>query len=591
MRRIRFATIAVFGLGLFVAVAVGVTLYLSGAAGVRSTQALLAQQAEAQLDLLERRLDTILQPVSEQAEWIARAFADGTADPAHPARLDAFMQGALGATAQVSALVVIDPAAYSRRWTRSSRGAASEDWSQRAGMAQFVAAGAERTGPSWRAPIRGRISGAAVLLHDNPLRRDGRYVGMLVQVVPVPALSREFVMVASESGITPFILYGADRVLAHPKLAQPVKVDDAPLPAVGAFGDAVLAGFLAPEAESPFGLSKMTRTRASSAKVEGTRYVYFSRQIERFGDVPLTLGTYVSFEESEQGDEVKRLIRGLVAGLGVLVVAVLVAAYAGKRLSVPVQELAEASKALEEGELEDIPQLRGSAIAEFDDASRSFNRMVQGLRERELYRRTLGRFVSKEVARRLMKGGGKLQPAEAVATVLVCDIEGFTRLTESLGSTRVVEFLNAYFEVMVSIVEKQGGTITQFQGDAILAVFNVPVENPEHARHAVQAAIEMADAARAQDFSGVRVANRIGVCTGTLVAGAVGARGRLTYTVHGNVVNVAARLEELNKARGTRILVAEDTARLCPPGLLREVGEVTVRGYGKRLRVYTTERS
>lgn len=587
MRRVRFATIAVFGLGLFVAVAVGVTLYLSGAAGVRSTQTLLAQQAEAQLDVLERRLDTLLQPVGEQAEWISRAFRDGAADPAQPDRLDAFMQGAIGATPQVSALIWISPGAQARRWTRSAGAPTIEDWSQRSGIVDFVTSGAERTGSSWRAPIRGRISGAAVLLHDNPLRRQDRYVGMLVQVVPVAALSREFVVAASEAGITPFILYGGDRVLAHPRLAQPVKTDDAPLPSVASFGDPVLAEFLRPNAGSPFELRRVTRAQATSAKVGESRYVYFSRRIERFGDVPLTLGAYASMDRPEGGDEMRRLLDALFAGLGVLVAAVLAAAWAGRKLSGPVQDLARASKAVEEGELDEIPELRGSAIAEFDDASRSFNRMVRGLHERELYRRTLGRFVSKEVARRLMRGGGKLQPVEAAATVLVCDIEGFTRLTESLGAVRVVEFLNAYFQVMVSILEKYNGTVTQFQGDAILAVFNVPVENPEHARHAVEAAIEMNRAAVEGDFAGVRVATRIGICTGDLVAGAVGARGRLTYTVHGNVVNIAARFEQLNKAQGTRILIAESTARLCPTGLLREVAEVTVRGYGKRLSVYT----
>src|SRR5262249_13364543 len=157
---------------------------------------------------------------------------------------------------------------------------------------------------------------------------------------------------------------------------------DVPLPAVAGFGDAVLEAFLTPDTDNPFGLRRAMRAHASSAKVGAVRYVYFSRRIERLGDVPLTLGAYVSFEQSEQGDEIKRLVRALLGGLGVLVAAVLAAAGAGKKLSRRVQELARASKAVEEGELEDIPELSGSAIAEFDDASRSFNRMVQGLRER-----------------------------------------------------------------------------------------------------------------------------------------------------------------------------------------------------------------
>ena len=252
-----------------------------------------------------------------------------------------------------------------------------------------------------------------------------------------------------------------------------------------------------------------------------------------------------------------------------------------------MQSLASAAKTVRDGELDQVPVLPGSSIAEFDDANSSFNQMVIDLRQRQMIRRTLGRFIPKQVARNLLKAGGKIEPVETEASVLFCDLEGFTPLTETLGPAGVVAFLNAYFEVMVAIVERHGGIITQFQGDAILAVYNVPLANPDHARSATQTAIELVAAAETGSFAGYPVANRVGVSTGTVIAGAVGSRGRQNYTVHGNAVNVASRLETLNKAYGTRILISAATAARCPDLPLRKVGEEAVRG-GSQSEIFYT---
>ena len=128
--------------------------------------------------------------------------------------------------------------------------------------------------------------------------------------------------------------------------------------------------------------------------------------------------------------------------------------------------------------------------------------------------------------------------------------------------------------------------VTQFQGDAILATFNVPVPDPNHAANALRAALDMQSAARRREFAGRRIGSRIGINTGRLVAGAVGAKGRLSYTVHGDAVNLAARLEALNKALGTRILVSAATAARVEGFDLEPKGEVDVRGQSGRVAVY-----
>jgi class 3 adenylate cyclase len=277
------------------------------------------------------------------------------------------------------------------------------------------------------------------------------------------------------------------------------------------------------------------------------------------------------------------------AGLVVLVLAVLTAALIGRRMARTVAALGTAASAVREERLDEVPEVPASAIAEFEEARRSFQGMVLALRERAVMRASLGQFIPEQVARMVIAAGGRLEPVEAKATVLMCDIEGFAALTDSLGPHAVFEFLNAYFERVVGIVERHGGVITQFQGDAILAVFNLPLADRDHAAQALRAAMEIVRACDGASFAGVRARNRIGLSTGRVVAGAVGSSGRLSYTVHGNAVNLAARLEMLNKDYGTRILLSAKTAERCPGFSLRKVADAQVRGYAEPIALFTPE--
>jgi len=587
-RRIPFSTVAVTGLGLFVAVAVGVTLLVSGTTGVRTTQQLLADRAEALLDSLERQLDARLRPIDAQAQWIVQSVADGRIDLSDTAGLDAFMSGALGTTPQVSTIAISDPTALVRRWSRSAMPATVVDWSDRKPIIDWLTAGRNQDQALWRPPLWTPTTRVAALLHDAPLRRDGRFVGMLAQIVPIERLSEDLTQFARETGATPFVLYGNDRVLAHPLLVRDEREDPSedPLPRLNEVGDPVLARLRSPDVVAPFGLRALTRSKAVVVRIGDRQNVVLTRTVGELGTQPWSVGVHLD-PRRDGPSELQRVIWSLIAGFAVLVIAVIAAAILGRRLSRPVEAFARAAKTVQEGRLEDVPTLPGSPIAEFDDASDSFNGMVAGLRRSRMIRRTLGRFVSKEVARELMKGGGKLEPMESEATVLLCDLEGFTPLTQSLGPTRVVEFLNAYFEDMVAILERHRGVITQFQGDAILAVFNVPIADPAHAENAVRAALEMVATAESRQYAGVQAHNRVGLCTGQVVAGAVGSHGRMTYTVHGNAVNMAARLETMNKQFGTRVLMSAYTAQQCRGVALRRLADAEVRGYERTIELYT----
>ncbi|MCP4981330.1 MAG: HAMP domain-containing protein, partial [Gammaproteobacteria bacterium] len=306
----------------------------------------------------------------------------------------------------------------------------------------------------------------------------------------------------------------------------------------------------------------------------------------RYGPAPWTIGAYLNTTLLAD-NQTDKLFRALAIGLVVLVMAVFASIYVGNKVSTPVKEIVRAANAVDAGELNSIAQLGGSYIRELDDAGNAFNNMVKGLRERRVIRETLGRFVPEKVASSLLAGGGTIPVQQTEATVLFCDIEAFTKLTEVLGAVKIVEVLNAYFSDMVEILERHGGVVTQFQGDAILATFNVPITDTSHATNAIKAALEMLNCVADRQFVGEDLNIRIGINTGSVIAGAIGAKGRLNYTVHGDAVNLAARLENLNKEYSTRLLISETSAVHLDAFELTQIDEVTVRGQSRSIKIFT----
>jgi len=525
-----------------------------------------------------------LRPVAAQAEWIGEAIGDGRIDM-RGGELDLFMLGALGTTPQVSDIGVVDASGRARRWMRGARQAVVADWSERTEVREWLEAGRTQPGSAWRPLLWQPAERVPALLYQTPLHRDGVFVGMLGQVVPIAKVSEDLALFGAEHEVTPFILHGADHVLGHPLLAQRRSGELGPLPALGEIGDPVLERIGSPDGSAPL-LGALKRAAAVRARVGDRHFLYIYRDISQAGGQTWRIGVYLDPVEGGQRAEMLRLARSLAAVLAMLLGAVVIAALAARRLGRPIEALARAARLVRKGRIDEVQPLPRSRIYELDEANRSFGEMVEGLRERNMVRETLGQFVPEQVAQELLAGGGRLEPIEDKATVMVCDLEEFAALTDSLGAHRAIEFLNAYFAVLVEIVERHQGVVTQFQGDAILAVFNLPIAARDHAANALRAALEIVRAADSQTFAGVRVRNRIGLSTGRVVAGAVGSAGRRSYTVHGNAVNLAARLEQLNKDYGTRILLTEKTAERCPGFALRKVADATVRGYGEPLALY-----
>jgi class 3 adenylate cyclase len=195
--------------------------------------------------------------------------------------------------------------------------------------------------------------------------------------------------------------------------------------------------------------------------------------------------------------------------------------------------------------------------------AQSFNTMVEGLDERERLREAFGAYVDPGLAERVLEEGTDLEGEEVVVTILFLDIRNFTEFAEHAQPKEVVALLNEFWELVVPVLLRHGGHANKFIGDGLLGVFGAPERVPDHAERAVAAAQEIVALVR-ERYEG-RVGVGVGVNSGSVVAGTVGGGGRIEFTVIGDTVNTAARVEAATRETGDDVLVTEVTRELLPP--------------------------
>ncbi len=212
--------------------------------------------------------------------------------------------------------------------------------------------------------------------------------------------------------------------------------------------------------------------------------------------------------------------------------------------------------------------------------------------ERRRFKQAFGRYVSKEIAAQVLSESPGLRGEQREVSILFSDLRGFTTLSETMAPEAVAAILSEYFDAMTAVIFKYRGMINDFVGDAVMAIFGAPLADREHAPHAVRAAIEMDEAlARLNalwELQGLpRLRMGIGIHSGEVFAGNVGGRSRVKYTIVGDTVNVASRVEGLNKEVGTTILITEATRRLLGDRVeTRDLGPRAVKGRTELVHVH-----
>jgi adenylate cyclase len=250
----------------------------------------------------------------------------------------------------------------------------------------------------------------------------------------------------------------------------------------------------------------------------------------------------------------------------------------------PIQDLQSGTERVASGDFAARVPVVGS-----DETGRlaaSFNEMVAGLQERARLREAFGAFVDPGLAERVLEEGTQLEGEEAEVTVLFVDIRDFTAFAERAGAREVVAELNRFYDYVVPLLVAHGGHANKFVGDGLLGVFGAPDHLPDHADRGVSAALRIAEVVEEAYEGDLRVG--IGINSGPVVAGTIGGGGRVEFTVIGDTVNTAARVEEATRETGDAVLVTEATCRLLRDdhGGFVERRDVPLKGKAERVRLY-----
>jgi adenylate cyclase len=257
---------------------------------------------------------------------------------------------------------------------------------------------------------------------------------------------------------------------------------------------------------------------------------------------------------------------------------------AGRSLVEPVEIVRKAVGRVQRGELDtEIPVYDGSEVGLLQAG---FNQMTAGLRERERIREAFGTYLDREVAEHILSSEMALEGEEVEVTAMFIDIRDFTGFAERASASEVVAAINRLFERIVPIVHAHGGYVDKFVGDGLLAVFGAPRRQPDHADRALAAALEIESAVAGLLPIG------IGLSSGMVIAGNVGGGGRLEFSVIGDAVNVAARVEETTRATGDTVLVSASTrSLLSEPSSLEERPAVPLKGKSESVALFAPRRT
>lgn len=586
-------TIVGLGFGAFVAIAIGLVLGLSVSANFRNTFSLLNDKTILSTQSLETQLRTHFASVENAIVGMKPFFDDGTIGFDNPERTLQDLSIALKSNQDITTFAVTAPDGRRIGIYRAPGGKLwrIETDAPPPGMdVQELPKLAADSPPTWGALVRHEVGLFANV--SVPIVRNGIVTGTLTAATSMEELG-EIVRSRDEGADnTVFIIADGDQVILHSDanwLQTGGSIRDRLPSPWQAVGDPVLAAMAHEEKLEEFKKAADLGIDVSFVDAGGEEYIVMKAQLDGFSDRPWTVGQY--YRSATVSREVRRLAGSMFVGFGALVVSVLIAFWMGRRVARPLRNLAVQSRRVGTLSLQEVEPLPRSRVAEIDQVALAFNSMVEGLKAMNTY-------VPRSLFIKLMRlgGGTAAEARKADLTILFSDIVGFTALSEHMSAEETAGLLNDHFAILVEAVESEGGTVDKFLGDGMLAFWGAPDARPDHAEAAVRTARRIAAALHQANIKAgaegrPQMKLRIGIHSGPAVVGNVGALDRWNYTVVGDTVNAAERLQNLGRevpdTPEVTILASADTiARLPGERHQRPVGAHHLRGRSGLMEVY-----
>ena len=600
--RLPIAFLLVIGFGGLVAVAVASVLYLGLVSAGRNTFELIQVAANYRLDTIETHIRDLLKPSETIASDIALTMTTGAIDRADTKQIGDLLRGVVTGAPQISGALFSDSQLRTVVADSTGDGGVYVFEVDKSADANFVL-GFERVanGAGWGYPVWQSELQQPLLPHVAPVRIDGEIVGMVVIYVELSRIVgfiSELSLADREAPV--FVLYGDERVLAHSRMADRgwVKalhwdeLNAISLPRLGALNDPVLTMLARDDVREDRSFGR-DRPESSSSKVlalpkDGRPdYVLITRRIAGYGPARWTLVQQFRSEDVEA--PTIRLLTTAIVGVAILIISVGLALWLGRHMTRRIGELADTAESLRTLDFANAPNVPDSRLRELAHAGQAFNAMMVALRWFEMY-------VPKSLVLRLMQRGDTdaITTRERSVTVMFTDIRGFSALSQRLSPRLLADLLNDHFDLLSQQIEATGGTVDKFIGDSVMAFWGAPDEQPDHAERALRAARMIqeaiaADNARRKEQADAPIQVHIGINTGPAVVGNIGSSSRVNYTLIGDTVNVAERLErlaaELQRDEDTIVLASAATAGAARVPLAA-LGRHELRGLSGTVEVY-----
>lgn len=571
--------------GLLVACALMSVLVLTVAANFQNTFTLLNDKAVLVMETLTERITGRVENVEPAVSELTRFYADGVIEVTPTDTREALLKGMLSGAPAIQAIVFYDTDFAASGIFRDEDGS-FKTTSRENSVSREVedALDTVKLGdpPRWGPPLN--VGGQTYMNVAAPLSRKGRLDGYVVAAVSISGFSKIVEEVGRRNDGAVALLYGDNTLFAQTTLAGvPVALNptrEQPTIPLADSRDPVLKQFAGRRELSGFSRAQLAGVSVSNIVAGDESYVVMSQAITGYGPEPWIAVLYRPAYEVM--DEVHRLRGSFMIGLVLLIASVIVAIFTARGIARAIGRIAPEAERIARLELDAVRQLPGSRIHEVDTEARAFNAMVDGLRTFSIY-------VPKQLVRRLIQRGfaDATRSRAREATVMFTDIVGFTALSERMSAEEAASRLNAHFDGLVSCVEEEFGIVDKFMGDGMMA-FWAANDVPDHADRAVRAALAIAKkveacTAKARAEGDVELRIRIGLHTGSVIVGNLGGADRVNYTIVGDTVNVAARLESFGRnvdpdADATILASAETVAHLSFETRRESVGAVRLTG-------------